>query len=155
MRKLSEALYSILLTLWIGGLWAIGYLAVPVLFASLGNRQLAGLVAGKLFTLIGWIGLACATGLLLLLAWRWRRAVLRQTACWLVLGMVTLTLIGLFGIQPLLAQLKADVWPQDVMASALRERFVFWHGVSSLFYLLQSLLGLGLAASGRDCRCQP
>ena len=48
MRGLSEALYQIAITLWVGGLLAIGYIAAPVLFASLGDRQLAGMVAGKL-----------------------------------------------------------------------------------------------------------
>ena len=56
MRRLSEALYLLAITLWVGGMWAIGYLAAPVLFASLGDRQLAGMVAGKLFALIGWVG---------------------------------------------------------------------------------------------------
>ena len=60
MRKLSEALWFIAITLWVGGLWAIGYIAVPALFSSLGGRQLAGMVAGKLFSLIGWVGLGSA-----------------------------------------------------------------------------------------------
>ncbi|MDR1995186.1 DUF4149 domain-containing protein [Azonexus sp.] len=153
MRKLFEALYHVLLTLWVGGLWAIGYLAVPVLFASLDDRQLAGIVAGKLFALIGWIGLACAAYLLLFLAWRWRRVVFGRAVWWLVLGMAVLTAVGLFGIQPLMVQLKADAWPYDVMESALRGRFAAWHGVSSALYLLQSLLGLWLVGwSGRGLR---
>ena len=64
MRKLAEALYLAGVALWVGGLWAIGYLAAPVLFASLGDRQLAGMVAGKLFALIGWVGLGSAAYLL-------------------------------------------------------------------------------------------
>jgi hypothetical protein len=67
VRKLSEALYFILIALWVGGMWAIGYLAAPVLFASLGDRQLAGMVAGKLFALIGWVGLGSAAYLLVFL----------------------------------------------------------------------------------------
>ena len=150
MQKPFEVLYRALLTLWVGGLWAIGYLVAPTLFSSLGDRQLAGMVAGKLFALIGWAGLGCAACLLMFLAWRWRRAVFGRTACWLILGMAGLTAVGLFGIQPLMAQLKADAWPRDVMESALRDRFAVWHGVSSALYLLQSLLGLWLAAfSGR------
>ena len=35
-----------LLTLWVGGLWIIGYLVTPVLFKTLDNRQLAGELAG-------------------------------------------------------------------------------------------------------------
>ena len=46
MRKVSEALWFVAITLWVGGLWAIGYIAAPVLFSSLGDRQLAGVVAG-------------------------------------------------------------------------------------------------------------
>jgi hypothetical protein len=150
MRKPPEALYLALLTLWVGGLWVIGYLVAPVLFASLADRQLAGVIAGKLFALIGWIGLGCAACLLSFLAWRWRRAVFGQTAWWLVLGMAALTAVSLFGIQPLMQQLKADAWPGDVMESALRDRFVVWHGVSSVLYLLQSLLGLWLVGWNRS-----
>ncbi|MCH2219440.1 MAG: DUF4149 domain-containing protein [Dechloromonas sp.] len=46
MRRLAEALYLITIALWVGGLWAIGYIVAPVLFSSLGDRQLAGMVAG-------------------------------------------------------------------------------------------------------------
>ena len=78
MRRLSEALYLFAITLWVGGLWAIGYMAAPVLFASLGDRQLAGMVAGKLFALIGWVGLACAAWLLVFLVSRWGGRVVRS-----------------------------------------------------------------------------
>jgi hypothetical protein len=53
-----------------------------------------------------------------------------------------------FGIQPLMAQLKADALPREVMESVLRDRFATWHGVSSILYLMQSLLGLWLVAWG-------
>jgi hypothetical protein len=39
------------------------------------------------------------------------------------------------------------------MESALRDRFVAWHGVSSVVYLIQSLLGLLLVIlQGRGLR---
>ena len=47
-----------------------------------------------------------------------------------------------FGIQPLMALLKADALPREVMESVLRDRFATWHGVSSILYLVQSVLGL-------------
>ena len=60
---------------------------------------------------------------------------------------------SLFGIQPLMAQLKADALPRDVMESLLRDRFVVWHGISSILYLIQSMLGLWLIVwSGRGLR---
>jgi hypothetical protein len=153
VRKLSEAFYLASLTLWVGGLWAIGYLVAPVLFASLGDRQLAGVVAGKLFALIGWVGLSAAAYLLIFLGVRWGRVVFARAVFWLVLAMALLAAASLFGIQPLMVQLKADALPRDVMESVLRDRFAIWHGISSILYLIQSMLGLWLVVwSGRGLR---
>ena len=153
MRGLSEALYQIAITLSVGGLLAIGYIAAPVLFASLGDRQLAGMVAGKLFALIGWIGLGCAAYLLIFLIGRGGGAVFKRAVFWLVILMALMTAASQFGIQPLMAQLKADALPREVMESVLRDRFATWHGVSSILYLIQSLLGLWLVVwNGRGLR---
>jgi hypothetical protein len=130
MRRLADALYDVALTLWVGGLWTIGYLVAPTLFAVLSSdRQTAGMLAGKLFELMGWVGLACASYLLLFLLLRSGSAVMRRWNFWLLLLMLVLTAVSLFGLQPLLAQLKADALPREVMESVLRNRFAAWHGV--------------------------
>jgi hypothetical protein len=147
MRRLADSLYFVTLTLWVGGLWAIGYLVAPTLFASLADRQLAGLLAGKLFVLIGWVGLACAFYLLVFMLVRIGRAAFKRLSFWFVLLMLALTAAGQFGIQPLLTQLKADALPREVMESVLRDRFVTWHGISSILYLIQSVLGLLVVVS--------
>jgi hypothetical protein len=153
MRRIADAFFQIAITVWVGGMWAIGYLAAPILFASLGDRQLAGIVAGRLFSLIGWIGLGCATYIVVFLISRWRGQAFRRSAFWLALIMGILVAVGQFGLQPIMAQLKADAWPRDVMESMLRDRFVAWHGVSSILYLMQSALGLWLVlAAGRGLR---
>ena len=144
MRTVTEALYRIFVVVWVGGLLAIGYLAAPVLFASLNDRTLAGEVAGKLFALIGWAGLAAGSYLSLFLIGRWRAAVFKRVVFWLVLLMLGMTAAQLFGIQPLMAQLKLDALPREVMESVLRDRFATWHGVASILYLMESLLGLWL-----------
>lgn len=153
MRKLAEALYMSCITLWVGGLWAIGYLVAPVLFASLGDRQLAGIVAGKLFALIGWLGLGVAAYLAIFLITRWGGQVFKRAVFWLVILMALMVAASQFGIQPLMAQLKADALPREVMESVLRDRFAAWHGISSILYMVQSLLGLWLVVwSGRGLR---
>jgi len=144
VRKLSEALYFITIALWAGGMWAIGYVVAPVLFSSLGDRQLAGMLAGKLFALIGWIGLGSAAYLLIFLLARWGGGFFRSAVFWLVLLMGLSVAASQFGIQPLMAQMKADALPREVMESVLRDRFATWHGISSILYLVQSLLGLWL-----------
>lgn len=150
MHRLSEALYLSAITLWVGGLWAIGYLVAPTLFSSLGDRQLAGLVAGKLFSAISWVGLACAAYLLMYFFVRQGRWFFRSAAFWLVLAMMLMAAASQFGIQPLMTQLKTDALPREVMESIFRDRFTTWHGISSILYLLQSLLGLWLVVGTRQ-----
>lgn len=145
MRAVTEALYRILVVVWVGGLLAIGYLAAPVLFSSLHDRALAGEVAGRLFALIGWVGLGAGAYLSLFLVARWRVAVFKRAVFWLVLLMLGMAAAQLFGIQPLMAQLKLEALPREVMESVLRDRFATWHGVASILYLAESLLGLWLA----------
>ena len=144
MRKLSEVLCFAAITLWIGGLWIIGYVVAPVLFSSLGDRLLAGAIAGKLFSWIAWIGLGCAGYLLFFGFVRQGGRFCRSAGFWLILLMVLMTVVSHFGIQPLMVQLKADALPREVMESVLRDRFATWHGISSILYLAQSLLGLWL-----------
>jgi hypothetical protein len=142
LRRLSDALYFATLTLWVGGLWTIGYIVAPTLFATLADRQLAAMLAGKLFILIGWIGLGCAAYLLIFMLLRIGRAALKRWSFWLLLLMLGLTAASQFGIHPILAQLKADALPREVMESIMRDRFVTWHGIASILYLVQSVLGL-------------
>lgn len=153
MHRFAEHVYSVTISLWVGALWAIGYLAAPVLFAMLDDRAMAGRVAGVMFSYVGWLGMAVSAYLLVFLALRKNGAAFRCSVFWLVLLMLFLTMAGQFGIQPILAQLKADSLPREVMESAMRDRFMVWHGVSSIVYLIESLLGLLLVAlQGRGLR---
>lgn len=126
---------------WVGGMWAAGYIAAPVLFQALPDKALAGMVAGKLFAVAAYMGLICALYLLLYFYLARGKEVLRQGIFWIVVVMMTLTLVGQFGMQPLLADLKLQALPQYVMESPYAGQFRFWHGVSSIIFLVQSLLG--------------
>jgi hypothetical protein len=144
MKNLSNHLSLLALTLWVGGLWAVGYLAVPTLFYSQPDRQLAGMLAGKMFETLGYVGILC--GLYLLLR-RWtevRKQISRDVSAWLVIAMLLITLVTQFYIQPLMAYMKSQVLPLDVMQSVLANQFRMWHGMSSILYLIESLLGAWL-----------
>lgn len=140
---LTGWLNPLLLTLWVGALWMTAITA-SVLFQTIPDRQLAGLVAGKLFTIVSLIGLACGLWLLLQRLVSEGFSAFRQGWFWVVLGMWILVLIGEFGIQPLLAQLKASALPKDVMQSVFASRFKTWHGIASIAYLVECLLGVWL-----------
>ncbi len=141
MRRFWDGLAGVLLVMWIGGMWAIGYVAAPVLFASLDDKQLAGTLAGKLFELMAWIGMAAAIYLLVYRIARDGAAALRTLFFWVVALMLALTLAGHFGIQPIMQSLKDQAMPQAVMQSVFADRFARWHGISSIVYLIESALG--------------
>lgn len=145
---IASAAARLLVTLWVGGMWAIGYLAVPALFAMLDDRMLAGNIAGRLFTYIAWIGIGTSVALLAFMAARQGRAVLRHALFWVVAAMLVCVLAGL-GLQSEMAALKAGVGSMDVMESAMRGKFAMLHGVSSTLYLAQSVLGAWLAVGMR------
>ncbi|MFZ3040200.1 MAG: DUF4149 domain-containing protein [Thiobacillus sp.] len=142
MRRFWDGLAGTMLVLWIGGIWATGYVAAPVLFANLGDKQLAGMLAGKLFEVMAWIGIAAAGYLLFYRIARDGAAALKTLFVWTVVVMLALVLIGLFGIQPIMQGLKDQALPHAVMQSVFADRFRHWHGVSSILYLIQSALGL-------------
>lgn len=144
MGRFAEALQSVAATVWVGGMWVAGFMVAPLLFAQLPDRTLAGMVAGKMFSLVSWTGLACAVYLLAFRLLRHRGQVLRQAVFWIVLVMLLMVCTGEFVVQPMLADLKQQALPVPVMESALSGRFAAWHGVSGVLYALQSLLGLVL-----------
>ena len=130
----------ILLTLWVGALWGVGFIAVPILFAVLEDRSLAGTLAGEMFRALAWLGLVCGSLLLLFHklspgrpAWR----------LWVLAGMLLVILVDRLLLAPMIAELRAE----GLSGSA---EFARLHGAASTLYLVNSLAGLALVAFGRE-----
>ncbi|MDZ4140617.1 MAG: DUF4149 domain-containing protein [Methylotenera sp.] len=135
-----DKLSLILITFWVGALWTVG-VAAYVLFDTLSDSQLAGQLAGKFFTYVSYLGLFTGFYLLIHRLLGHGTSALKQSYFWAVFVMILLVLAGHFGIQSILAQLKADALPGDVMQSVFASRFKTWHGVASIAYVVQCLLG--------------
>jgi ABC-type transport system involved in multi-copper enzyme maturation permease subunit len=129
-------------------MWMIGYIVTPTLFAMLDDRMLAGHIAGKLFSVIAYIGSIAAIYLLGFMVVRQRRAVLCSVLFWVVAVMLVCVAMGVI-LQMEMAALKAGLGSMDVMESAQRGRFAMLHGVASVVYLAQSLLGVWVVVCGR------
>lgn len=145
MKYLANYTASLAITAWIGGLFAIGYIAVPILFRAQPDKQLAGMLSGHMLMVIGYIGIVCGTYLLLYRLAVSGKTAVREWVFWLVAAMLAITLLLQFGIYPLMADIKLQAQSPDVMQSAVAERFKMWHGISSILYLVESLLGAALA----------
>jgi len=144
MKNLGNHIAWLAATAWVGSQWAIGYLAVPVLFQTLPDKMLAGMLAGKMFHLIGSVGIASALYLLAFHLGKIGKVALRQPLFWIIVVMLVITLIDLFGFQPVMNGLKAQALPADVMHSPYADKFKMLHGIASITYLVQSLLGIAL-----------
>ncbi len=138
-----KAFERVLLTFWIGSMWAIGYLAVPVLFHSLDDRFLAGMLAGKMFTILNFAGLFCGFLLFLGLFYQQGRAALSGWRSRLLLAMLLLICVAEFVLQPLMAELK-----QLGLSGESLQQFRWLHGISSILFLFNSLAGLLLVIRG-------
>ena len=112
--------------LWWGSLSAIGFVAVPMLFAHLPTPALAGFMAAKLFAAQTWISIACCA-LLLVFSKRKHAEKLEQWAQaaigFVITGML-LALLVQYGVSP------------KIVA---RENLRLWHSVGTGMYALQWL----------------
>lgn len=142
MARFWDGLAGTLLVLWVGSLLALGAIVAPILFASLEDKQLAGMLAGKMFVIGAWVGIVAGFYLLLYRLVRDGVAAMKTLFFWGVLLMLLLTLAGHFGVQPILENLKHQALPLAVMQSVFADRFAQWHGISRVLWLLQSALGL-------------
>jgi hypothetical protein len=110
--------------LWWGSLTAIGFIAVPLLFANLPTAALAGQTAARLFTAQTWIAVAC--GLALRVASRSRDEPVRMDwrggALAFIFAGVLLALLAEFAVAPRIVA---------------RENLKLWHSAGSVMYLLQ------------------
>ena len=145
---MAYRLSLIIITLWAGALWMTG-ISAYVLFDGLQDKQMAGMLAGKLFNVVSYIGLGSAFYLLIQRLLQYGTAALKQAFFWSVLVMLLLVLAGHFGIQPILEGLKSQALPADVMQSVFADRFRNWHGVASMAYLFECLLALVLVLKAR------
>lgn len=126
--------------LWWGSLGAIGFMAVPLLFANLPTPAMAGGMAAKLFTAQTWLSVACGVVILMAVrpepvegpsgastgSARMEMAPARSDArveAWVLAGILLALLIE-FAVAPRIVA---------------RQNLAFWHGAGSAMYAAQWL----------------
>ena len=122
MNRLRRV-FRLLLVLWAGSLWSLAAWVAPTLFAAQGDRHLAGVLAGKLFSIEAYVGVAVAV-MALLLPGRSKY------------------LLGYLAAVLLAANewvLRGFMHSAQIHGSALGLTFGAWHGVSAALYLVGCL----------------
>ena len=139
--ELSERL---LLTLWVGCLWAIGYLAVPMAFINLNDVPLAADYAGQLFFAVNVLGIGCALVLIVSKLIQYKTKALQSWRFFVLMLMFLLSVSFIAYLLPETNQIRQLDWRSD---QALIDQFDWLHSLSENAYLMLSLLGLALILS--------
>ena len=139
---------KLLIALWVGSLWWMIVVA-NVIFEKVPTSYLAGLIAVQLFEYLSYFSLVVLTFVMFRLfkgeGWR----VVKNSLFWISLFILFIVLMNLFGIKSFLEALKIQALPKEVMESIFADRFSLWHGISSIAYLIHSLLATFLMLKWR------
>lgn len=145
MHATAQRVFVFILALWAGSLVTIGYVVAPALFANLSDAQVAGMIAGTLFHVEGSISLIAGVALLVLANLLIKRGLDRyRRVRWYLLAMIVASAVIAFVLQPIMGELREDALTQGapVMLSVHAHTFKQLHGLSSILYLTQTLIGL-------------
>lgn len=112
--------FRVVLVLWTGSLWSVGLWVTPILFAVESDHRLAGVLAGQIFSIETYVGIAVAVFALLLPG--------RAKFLWGYLA-AGLLAINEWAIRPVMVVARAH-------GSAVGLTFGAWHGVSAVIYVL-------------------
>jgi hypothetical protein len=123
-QQLPGALALYAAAFWWGSLTAIGFVAVPLLFAHMLTPGVAGTMAARLFSAQTWIALGC--GLLLIVISRGRGSEAKidwaDGALMFIAAGMLLALLAEFAVAP------------RILA---RQDLALWHSIGSGMYVLQ------------------
>jgi uncharacterized membrane protein len=140
-----QRLFLILAGLWVGSLCTVGFLVVPTIFASLQDRQVAGMIAAAIFQAEAYVSVLVCVALLLMVNTLIKRNIENyRSTRWVILVLLLISALTCFGFIPYMNSLRQEalLLGIPVMASPSASLFGRLHGISSGLFLIQSLLGL-------------
>jgi len=141
----AQRLFILIAGVWVGSLFAVGYLVVPTIFTALQDRQVAGMIAAAIFQVEAYLSVLVCLGLLVFANLLVRRKVEHYRSIrWITFVLLLCSLIACFGLIPYMDALRQEalLLGVPVMASPSASLFGRLHGISSGLFLVQSLLGL-------------
>ena len=118
-----RSLFRVLLVLWAGSLWSVAFWVAPTLFFAQSDRHLAGMLAGRMFTVEAYLAVAVAVLAVMLpgrskFLWGYAAAALLAVNEW--------------ALRPLMETARARGAFGGLTFGA-------WHGVSTVLYALACL----------------
>lgn len=115
--------FRVVLVLWAGSLWSVGLWVTPILFSAQSDRHLAGVLAGRIFSIETYAGVAVAVF-----------AALLPDRAKFVCGYLAAALLAAneWALRPVMAAARTQ-------GTAMGLTFGAWHGVSAVIYVAACL----------------
>ncbi|QWD89849.1 DUF4149 domain-containing protein [Polynucleobacter sp. MWH-Braz-FAM2G] len=143
----AQRVFSLIAGIWVGSFITIGFLVVPILFSSLGDRQIAGMVAASLLKATAYIGVCISTILMVAAHYFVRQNQARYRLIrWILLAMLACAITAGFILIPWMNALRDQALSLglSVRETSNAELFNRLHSVSSMVFMIQTLLGIYL-----------
>ena len=143
----AQRIFALLAGLWVGSLLTVGYLVAPAIFSTMTDRQAAGVVAGAIFKLEAYLSLIICIGLMVLANLLVSRGLNQfRLIRWLLLAMLFCAVLAAFVFIPWMETLRDEALLQGmpVMLSPSAQLFGRLHGLSSIVFMIESVLGIWL-----------
>ncbi|WP_107855414.1 DUF4149 domain-containing protein [Neisseria weaveri] len=137
MNKLAGVLAAV----WLGLQLSVGYLFAPVLFQNMTKME-AGKLAGFMFDIVSYTGLAIWLLVYLIGRHELSRSLMRTHTNKFVAALLALMAVNQFVVSPVIEAYKNNTG--NWLLSLVGGSFGQWHGVSSIIYMVCSLLAVGL-----------
>lgn len=147
MKTIPAHFYTIILSLWVGGIFLFTFVVTPVIFRSFG-KDMAGEIVGKLFPSYFLFSiLVSVLSLLFFLVAFQNRAIPGYTvSLFLLIAAVVLSLYVSFSLHPQIKTVKQEIasFEKTSPDDQLRKKFRALHGQSAILNLLMLADGLAL-----------
>ncbi len=155
MKTLFSHIYSIALSLWVGGIFLFTFIVTPVIFRSY-PQDLSGDIVGRLFPSYFLYCLSAATVSLgaLLLSPQDRAAFGYRPSLVLLSLAVVISLYANFGLYPEIRRVKQEVHSFEASSpdDPARRRFRALHAVSAVLNLVMLADGVTLIILGANLK---
>ena len=147
MHAGAQRLFILVAGLWVGSILSVGYLVAPIIFGTLTDRQVAGMVAGSIFKAEAYLSTVICIALMVLANLFVTRGLTQYKIIrFILLGMLLCSLAASFVFIPWMNTLRdqALLNGMPIMLSPSADVFGKLHGASSIVFMIQSALGLYL-----------
>ncbi|MBI5633932.1 MAG: DUF4149 domain-containing protein [Nitrospirae bacterium] len=147
MKTILTHFYTLILSLWVGGIFLFTFIVTPVIFKSYG-KDMAGEIVGKLFpsyflfsVIVSIISLA-----LFLVSFQNRAITGYNLSLFLLIAAVVLSLYVSYRLHPEIKKVKQEIasFEKTSPDDRLRKKFRTLHGRSAILNLLMLADGIAL-----------